>query len=175
MAPQSELSRAREVARMLVLGAERVKADFESAVEPFGIAPPLARVLLMLDSPIPMREVARHLACDPSYVTGIADQLEQAGLITRQTGADRRVKLLATTEKGARLASRMTTAVTARAASLQRLSPEQSATLVALIAELLGPEGSEAVEQTTVPAAVQRATLPAADRQTARSVRGIPR
>jgi hypothetical protein len=45
-----------------------------------------------------MRMLADRLACERSYITGLADQLEERGLVTRATGEDRRVKLLALTE-----------------------------------------------------------------------------
>jgi DNA-binding MarR family transcriptional regulator len=53
---------------------------------------------------VPMSTLAEMLACDASNETGIVDRLETRGLIERRAAArDRRVKLLALTEKGRRL------------------------------------------------------------------------
>jgi DNA-binding MarR family transcriptional regulator len=50
-----------------------------------------------------MWDLADHLDCDPSNVTGIADRLEGLGLVTRGPGADRRVKQLSLTDRGSAL------------------------------------------------------------------------
>jgi DNA-binding MarR family transcriptional regulator len=47
-----------------------------------------------------MSELAAVLKCDKSYVTAIADQLEQLHLASRISGPDRRQKLLQLTTKG---------------------------------------------------------------------------
>src|SRR5215207_2597129 len=53
---------------------------------------------------MPMSSLADTLFCDASNVTGIVDRLEARGLIERRAAAhDRRVKLLALTDAGARL------------------------------------------------------------------------
>jgi MarR family transcriptional regulator, organic hydroperoxide resistance regulator len=51
-----------------------------------------------------MSALAGSLFCDASNVTGIVDRLEDRGLIERRPAAhDRRVKMLAVTDQGARL------------------------------------------------------------------------
>lgn len=53
------------------------------------------------DAPVAMSALADTLACDASNVTGVVDKLEARGLIARQGAEnDRRVKVLAVTEKG---------------------------------------------------------------------------
>lgn len=53
------------------------------------------------DRPMAMSTLAEVLACDASNVTGIVDKLESRGLIARQGAEhDRRIKMLAVTEKG---------------------------------------------------------------------------
>jgi DNA-binding MarR family transcriptional regulator len=77
--------------RWLALGAE------------FELTPPQLLTLRRLDPDVPMRmsEVARWLACDASNVTGIIDRLEARGFVERRSAPDdRRVKLLALTERG---------------------------------------------------------------------------
>jgi MarR family transcriptional regulator, organic hydroperoxide resistance regulator len=77
--------------RWLALGAE------------FELTPPQLLTLRRLDPDVPVRmsEVARWLACDASNVTGIIDRLEARGFVERRSAPDdRRVKLLALTDRG---------------------------------------------------------------------------
>ena len=54
-----------------------------------------------LDEPMSMSALADRLGIDASYVTTIADQLKERGLIERQPHpTDRRIKSLALTSKG---------------------------------------------------------------------------
>lgn len=56
------------------------------------------------DEPASMSALASIMQCDNSQVTAVADRLETLGLIERQpSAADRRVKLLAVTDKGREL------------------------------------------------------------------------
>ncbi|MGI6877367.1 MarR family winged helix-turn-helix transcriptional regulator [Microbacterium sp. gxy059] len=96
---------------------------------------PLRRVLLLLDRPRPMREIAAQLACDPSYITGLADQLEGRGLARRTAGSDRRVKLLAATDAGTAIRHELAAAVARRAFGRQ-LSPDERGVLRDLLTRL---------------------------------------
>ena len=97
---EDPLTEARELAFLLVRAAERAKDDFAHAISGFDVSVPVARALLTLDSPAPMRVLADQLSCDQSYVTSLADDLEARGLATREAGQDRRVKVLTLTPKG---------------------------------------------------------------------------
>src|SRR3954447_5933947 len=71
-----------------------------------GLRPRQAQLLRLLDAdtPVPMRQLACAMRCDPSNVTGLADRLERRGLVERRADpADRRVKALALTPDGARV------------------------------------------------------------------------
>ena len=66
-----------------------------------GISQAGLRALLAIDpeNPRPQRELAKALDCDPSYVTGMVDELERAGFALRRTEpADRRLKTIALTD-----------------------------------------------------------------------------
>ena len=66
-----------------------------------------AHALRLLDDPQPMHRLAQLLVCDASNVTGITDRLETRGLVERRSDRnDRRVKVLALTEKGRKLRER---------------------------------------------------------------------
>jgi DNA-binding MarR family transcriptional regulator len=104
---------SRELAVLLVHVAEQLKSDFAEAVEGFGLSVPAARTLLLLDEPAPMGVLSERLACDKSYITRIADELENRGLVQRMPGADRRVQMLSPTRTGARMRDDIYAAVTA--------------------------------------------------------------
>ena len=61
-----------------------------------------------LDEPMSMGALGERLGIDASYVTTIADQLEERGLIERQPHpTDRRIKSLALTTEGRRTRERL--------------------------------------------------------------------
>jgi DNA-binding MarR family transcriptional regulator len=67
----------------------------------FDLMPPQQLLLGLLSEPKPMGELAQHMHCDNSNITGIVDRLEERGLVERRVAeADRRVKLVALTEAG---------------------------------------------------------------------------
>ena len=68
-----------------------------------GITQAGLRALLAIDPTRPqsMRELASALNCDPSYITAMIDDLERAGLASRQASpSDRRVKTVVLTPRG---------------------------------------------------------------------------
>jgi DNA-binding MarR family transcriptional regulator len=69
----------------------------------FDLTPMQGHALRTLDPerPLAMSTLADSLACDASNVTGIVDKLESRGLIARRSAeGDRRIKMLAVTDKG---------------------------------------------------------------------------
>jgi DNA-binding MarR family transcriptional regulator len=133
---EPEVVVSRRLARTLILAGELIKASFAEAMDQLDLPVPLARTLLALGVPEPMRDLADHLACDPSHVTGIADRLEERGLVRRVVGHDRRVKLLALTESGEAMRERVIAAATA-ASPTSRLTPDQRQTLLAILEQVL--------------------------------------
>lgn len=70
----------------------------------FDLMPPQQMVLGLLDEPRPMGELAQHMHCDNSNITGIVDRLAERGLVERRAAAgDRRIKLVALTTAGEEL------------------------------------------------------------------------
>jgi DNA-binding MarR family transcriptional regulator len=112
------------------------------------LAPLRALLVLPLDEALPMRQLARRLGCDNSYVTSLVDALEQRGLAVReQHPADRRVKVIVLTGQGRELARRAQLADTAPPAAFAALSPAEIATLRDLLRKLdPGPAGQYAAE-----------------------------
>ncbi len=81
---------------------------------------------LALESPLPQREVARRLCCDPSNVTGLADQLESRGLVERRFDLpDRRLRPLALTDGGRTLWEAFAARLFEPPAAIASLRPEE--------------------------------------------------
>lgn len=73
----------------------------------------------------PMSALAGSVGCDASNITGIADRMEARGLIERRDDpSDRRVKLIALTDEGARIREEMLERLYRPPEAIARLSPE---------------------------------------------------
>jgi DNA-binding MarR family transcriptional regulator len=75
----------------------------------FGLSPKQLVLIWRLPpgSTASMRAMGDRLSCDASFMTGMVDRLEEDGLIERRPDpGDRRVTLIAVTEKGAELRER---------------------------------------------------------------------
>jgi DNA-binding MarR family transcriptional regulator len=101
------------------------------------LAPLRALLVLPLDEAISMRQLARRLGCDNSYVTPLVDALENRGLAARQPHpTDRRIKVIVLTGKGQELAQRAQLADTTPPAAFSRLSEAEIGTLRDLLRKL---------------------------------------
>ena len=97
-----------------------------------GGPPSLVKALMHLspDEPRPMRDLADHWGCDASYVTSLADSLEQQGLAERRPHpTDRRIKTLVLTAKGADARARVLDLLWEPPPAFAALSEEEQATL----------------------------------------------
>jgi len=66
------------------------------------------KALHTLDCPMAMKELGRRLHCDPSFVTVIADGLEERGLARREAQpGDRRIRNIVLTDAGMEMRQRM--------------------------------------------------------------------
>ena len=104
------------------------RGHFFAVVREFELSPPQVMALKRLepDRPMPMSELAGHMACDNSNITGITDRLEDRGLVERRPAQhDRRVKMLALTAAGVDLRERL----------IERLNDSPPEALTALPAE----------------------------------------
>ena len=85
-----------------------------------------------------MSDMAARMTCDASYITSVVDRLEQTGLAERRTSpTDRRVKEIALTPAGERVASEVRHTMTAPPAAIERLSVAERRTLAALMAKVV--------------------------------------
>lgn len=137
VATEGRASEAWRLSQLLIRIAEQSKADFAESVAPFDLPVHLARALFALEGPAAMSDLADRLHCDRSWVTSLADQLEERGLVARVSCEDRRFKLLVLTEGGRELRGRIATAVSDDSLVLSRLDDVQRATLAPLLERML--------------------------------------
>jgi len=73
----------------------------ERLAEQFDVPVSCVKAMRRVDGAVTMKDLGLQLHCDPSFVTMIADALEQRGLAKREPNtADRRIKNLVLTERG---------------------------------------------------------------------------
>ncbi|PJE94355.1 MarR family transcriptional regulator [Streptomyces carminius] len=136
-----------EVVELIGAAVARYHREYDEAAARYALTGAQARLLALLTHrPLPMRELARRLRCEPSNVTGIVDRLQDRGLVERRPDPDdRRVKLAAATAEGRRTAERMRTALDFARAPLAELDPGERALLRDLLRRVLDtgqPENS---------------------------------
>jgi DNA-binding MarR family transcriptional regulator len=83
----------------------------------------------------PMKSLSTFMACDPSNVTSIIEQLVNAGLVDRKEAEyDRRVKTVTLTEKGLMLRDKfLEVTANTRIPHLDRLSTTETEQLITII------------------------------------------
>ncbi len=132
------LAESHELSGKLFMVAERARSDFASIAEAFNLTALQARTVLWLEHPSAMRDLADHLACDASNVTGLADRLEKRGVVQRVPApSDRRVKHLQLTTEGANLRTRLAQRVAEGSTVTARLTPHERQQLSHLLNKLL--------------------------------------
>lgn len=93
--------------------------------------------LCLLDpgKPVPMKNLATFVSCDPSNITGIVEKLVQERLVTRQEAAyDRRVKTVMLTSEGLSLRDELLhKALSSRFPHLSDMSDDEVETLITLL------------------------------------------
>lgn len=123
----------------LLLEVTRQMHDhFERVSEQFGLTPPQATALRRMGCGAPQRELAEHMGCDASYITGLVDALEARDLVERQPDPkDRRIKQLVVTEKGALMREQLRRALLAESPLATYLDQGEKRNLAALLQKLL--------------------------------------
>lgn len=92
------------------------------------LTPMQAMVLARVgEGPLPTKEIAQHLRCDPSNATGLIDQLERRGLVDRSTPPDdRRKRVVGVTEAGRSVVTLLREAMTSTQSRFDRLTPDET-------------------------------------------------
>jgi DNA-binding MarR family transcriptional regulator len=125
-----------ELARRLMSVSIWTGRFLDGHFERLGLTPAGARALLQLDPdrPLPTRNLAERLCCDPSNVTAFVDRLEESHLVERKVDPDdRRVKTLAVTRRGRALRAEMVRIIASQPPSLLSLSATEQRTLLDLL------------------------------------------
>ena len=126
-----------------MLELHRLVAEHLSTVAAeFDLKPGQAQALQQLrpGRPMTMGEVARGIRCDPSTITGIADRLEERGVVKREPSqSDRRVKSLVLTKSGEALRKRLLARLAEVPDELASLPPGKQRALQDLLRETLAP------------------------------------
>ncbi len=121
-------------------------AEGEDLAGRLGIPMFAVKALHWLDGCLPMKELGRRLRCDPSFVTAVADALEQRGLARREPDpADRRIRNLVLTAQGQEFKQHLERELLASMPWSTALDPAERAALLSLIRKLTAA-------QTTAPA-----------------------
>ncbi|MFC4035587.1 MarR family winged helix-turn-helix transcriptional regulator [Streptomyces polygonati] len=131
-----------EVVDLIGTVVARYYQEYDAAAAVHRLTGAQARVLALLSTgPMPMRQIAHRLKCEPSNVTGIVDRLEAQGLAERLADpADRRVKLGAATAAGRETAADLRDSLDFAREPLAGLSVVERTMLRDLLQRMLGPE-----------------------------------
>lgn len=124
---------------LLWLLTRRIWEDAERRLAPSGLTMKHSWALRALDEPMAMSGLAERLGIDASYVTAIADQLEERGLIERRPHpTDRRVKSLALTDEGRRVRDQILVDLWRTVPSIDGLSADERRELRHLLEKSAG-------------------------------------
>jgi DNA-binding MarR family transcriptional regulator len=134
----SDAREADDIAGLLFWITEHSRMECDRAAEENDMTAAQVRALLSMGEPTPMSSLAEHMGCDASNVTGIADRLEARGLIRRETGSDRRIKLLALTPEGEKVRDRLRQRLS-RTSPAGNLSVSERRTLKDLLSKMARP------------------------------------
>ncbi|MGH3738236.1 MAG: MarR family winged helix-turn-helix transcriptional regulator [Micromonosporaceae bacterium] len=127
-----------EIVKLLFSTLDLLRGHFGAAAAEAGLSGGPARALINISEPTPMRHLASDLACDPSNVTGIVDDLEQRGLVTREPDpGDRRIKLLVLTARGRQVREEFMDRINRTVPGVSDLTDEQRRTLRDLLREVV--------------------------------------
>jgi DNA-binding MarR family transcriptional regulator len=109
--------------------------------------PALTLCLLEPDQPVPMKSLSTFMSCDPSNITVIVEQLVGEGLVERkESPVDRRVKMVALTEKGLALRDKFLEITTStRLPHLDMLSQQETEQLIDILSKATDTSATHSV------------------------------
>jgi len=145
-----EPSNAETAAALVDVLAElftRVRDHVEKVVQPYDLAVPSAKALRLIDGSMSMKELGSRIHCDGSFVTAIADALEQRGLAGREIDrGDRRIKNLVLTPEGVALRTRLIDELFGDFPGIDSLDAPERRTLLALLRKMVASDGAPGPE-----------------------------
>lgn len=135
---QTKVAKAADLADALYTVMPMVVDHVNDRLEEFGMTNTDYWALRSVDGPMPMKDLAHCMEIDPSYVTLVADRLEELGLIEREPHpTDRRVKNLVLTAKGKRFKKSIPAKIWAGPNLFATLSDDERNTLTSLLTKLV--------------------------------------
>lgn len=142
-AAASDAPRAEELVDALGDLFVHVRQHFERVTQPLDLPGPCAKALRLIDGAISMKELGARIHCDASFITAIADMLEERGLARREIDpVDRRIKKLVLTDKGAQLRARLVDELFEDVPGIRTLDPSERESFLALLRAMISREGS---------------------------------
>ncbi|MDH6423432.1 MarR family winged helix-turn-helix transcriptional regulator [Aurantimicrobium minutum] len=136
MSEQDALSEARVLSYLLVASSDKAKDLFATIANEMDIPVSVTRALCAMEGPAPMSELASRLRCDKSYITPLADQLEEMSLVKRVPGPDRRVKMLELTPQGIELRNRLEARIAELSPAMNSLTESERSVLKTLLEKI---------------------------------------
>lgn len=121
--------------------AERLRGLCEA----YDLAPGPIKALQHLNrcDHLSMRDVARSLGCDPSYVTGLVDDLARHNFVERQVHpSDRRIKTVVLTSAGKEVAEVVEKTFGTPPAAFDALAPGDAEELARILSKVTGTSPS---------------------------------
>lgn len=141
--PSGETTHAQPAGELYDTLAElsnHMKAHFNRVVQPFDLPAPCAKAICLIEGSISMKELGARIHCDGSFVTGIADALEERGLVRRETDhEDRRIKNLVLTRKGIELRARLMHELFDDFPGMSNLTEPERDSFIALLRKMVDP------------------------------------
>ncbi|MFD7923336.1 MarR family winged helix-turn-helix transcriptional regulator [Streptomyces sp. NPDC059740] len=135
--PDPQTTAERRVCGLVNGLAQQIADHVRQAALELGLTAPQATALREMTGPMPMRELAGRMSCEPSNATFVVDKLEKQGLVERRAHpTDRRARQLVLTPEGSALRARLLELL-ARDSPLGNLTPEQQHTLQGLLVKAL--------------------------------------
>jgi len=134
-----------EILGLLLVLVDSFKDRFQAAVESVDLTLPQGHLLMSLDEPTPMSELARNMGFDASHITSIVDKLEDRRLVERRPDAnDRRVKRIVITPAGQAVRDQIEDQLLATLVPLGGLDADQRRQLRDLLAVATDPVAADA-------------------------------
>jgi DNA-binding MarR family transcriptional regulator len=146
--------------------AKHVGMAAQAVASGLGIAPHDLLAMFKLDQPLSMKEMAHRMGCDASFITAVADTLEERGFVRREASQrDRRVKNLVLTPEGCAVKERLMAELAARMPWSYALDASERQCFLGLLRKMTGAppagatgsEGGPASQSTSAGAEERRA------------------
>ena len=128
----------RDILDALITLVKRAGDTGGSIADGFGMAPHDLLAMFKLDAGLAMKELAKRMGCDASFITVIADNLEKRGFLYREPSQrDRRVKNLVLTEQGLSVRERIMAQLAQRMPWCYALSDQERHCFLGLLRKMI--------------------------------------